>query len=101
MAIAIRVSVSARAAVAEQERECATCPFVALAELLRDECRAYWFIEDALWEQKEREWQEWEESEEGQAWRERTIAWLDDPANYGHENYSDIFKDVYGYRPRW
>lgn len=27
------------------------------------------------------------------------VAWLHDPANYDDINYSDIFKDVYGYRP--
>ena len=28
-------------------------------------------------------------------------AWLADPANEDSESYSDIFKDVYGVRPRW
>jgi hypothetical protein len=28
-------------------------------------------------------------------------AWLADPANRYSEEYSDIFKDVYGFRPRW
>ena len=28
-------------------------------------------------------------------------AWLADPANRHDECYSDIFKDVYGVRPRW
>lgn len=27
-------------------------------------------------------------------------AWLADPANYDDELYSDIYKDVYGVRPR-
>ena len=27
--------------------------------------------------------------------------WLADPANRYSEEYSDIFKDVYGVRPRW
>ena len=27
--------------------------------------------------------------------------WLADPANRYSEEYSDIFKDVYGFRPRW
>ena len=27
--------------------------------------------------------------------------WLADPANRHDECYSDIFKDVYGFRPRW
>lgn len=28
-------------------------------------------------------------------------AWLVDPANRYSEEYSDIYKDVYGVRPRW
>ncbi|MBQ5475982.1 MAG: hypothetical protein IIT65_15220 [Lachnospiraceae bacterium] len=28
------------------------------------------------------------------------LAWLADPANKSDPNYSDIFKDAYGYRPR-
>lgn len=28
-------------------------------------------------------------------------AWLADPANRYSEEYSDIYKDVYGVRPRW
>ena len=27
--------------------------------------------------------------------------WLADPANWHDECYSDIYKDVYGVRPRW
>ena len=27
--------------------------------------------------------------------------WLADPANWDSEIYSDIYKDVYGVRPRW
>jgi hypothetical protein len=27
--------------------------------------------------------------------------WLADPANRYSEEYSDIYKDVYGVRPRW
>ena len=27
--------------------------------------------------------------------------WLADPKNRGSEIYSDIYKDVYGVRPRW
>lgn len=27
--------------------------------------------------------------------------WLADPANRHDECYSDIYKDVYGFRPRW
>jgi hypothetical protein len=28
-------------------------------------------------------------------------AWLADPANRQDPSYSDIFKDVHGFRPRW
>lgn len=28
------------------------------------------------------------------------LAWLADPANKADPNYSDIFKDAYGHRPR-
>ena len=28
-------------------------------------------------------------------------AWLADPANRYSEEYSDIYKDVHGFRPRW
>ena len=31
----------------------------------------------------------------------RLAAWLADPANWNDECYSDIYKDVYGVRPRW
>lgn len=31
----------------------------------------------------------------------RILAWLTDPANRYSEEYSDIYKDVYGVRPRW
>lgn len=33
------------------------------------------------------------------SWREEALDWLSDPANYDDENYSDIFKDVFGSRP--
>lgn len=29
------------------------------------------------------------------------MEWLRDPANWDSEIYSDIYKDVYGVRPRW
>jgi len=32
---------------------------------------------------------------------ESNMAWLADPANWGSEIYSDIYKDTYGFRPRW
>lgn len=31
----------------------------------------------------------------------RNMEWLEDPANHDSEIYSDIYKDVYGVRPRW
>ena len=31
----------------------------------------------------------------------RILAWLADPVNRYSEEYSDIYKDVYGVRPRW
>lgn len=31
----------------------------------------------------------------------QNLAWLADPANRNSEIYSDIYKDVYGVRPRW
>ena len=34
-------------------------------------------------------------------WLENSLAWLADPANRYSEEYSDIYKDVYGVRPRW
>ena len=33
--------------------------------------------------------------------RAKLAAWLADPANWHDECYSDIYKDVYGVRPRW
>lgn len=29
------------------------------------------------------------------------VDWLANPVNWQDENYSDIFKDVYGFRPHW
>lgn len=31
----------------------------------------------------------------------KTLEWLADPANWNDPNWSDIFKDVHGYRPRF
>lgn len=31
----------------------------------------------------------------------QNLEWLADPANRNSEIYSDIYKDVYGVRPRW
>ena len=33
-------------------------------------------------------------------WRRKAIAWLD-AHSIGDPDFSDIFKDVYGVRPRW
>lgn len=32
---------------------------------------------------------------------QQNLQWLADPANRNSEIYSDIYKDVYGVRPRW
>lgn len=31
----------------------------------------------------------------------KLLRWLADPANYSDPLYSDIYKDVHGFRPRW
>lgn len=46
------------------------------------------------------------EAAEAEAAREdeilrQNLEWLADPANRDSEIYSDIYKDVYGVRPRW
>lgn len=43
---------------------------------------------------------------EDEQWRNsdsyaRTLAWLEDPANWDDPCYSDIYKDVHGFRPRF
>lgn len=40
------------------------------------------------------EW-EWDNSKE----RRSLMEWLRNPANFDDVNYSDIYKDVYGFRP--
>lgn len=35
------------------------------------------------------------------AWERETIAWLATPEAMECPDYSDIFKEVYGIRPRW
>lgn len=42
---------------------------------------------------------EQEHAEEIRAWEDWAEEWLADPANYDDENYSDIYKDLYGFRP--
>lgn len=37
---------------------------------------------------------------EEEAWERETFAWLNDPRNRNDVNYSDIYKDLYGVRPR-
>ena len=49
----------------------------------------YWFMRDYEEEQ-------WRNSEAYQ----NALEWLADPTNRSDENYSDIYKDVYGFRPR-
>lgn len=44
--------------------------------------------------------QEAEEAASNDLLREQ-MEWLADPANRDSEIYSDIYKDVYGVRPRW
>lgn len=39
--------------------------------------------------------------EEERKWEEDTAAWLADPANRDSDIYSDVFKDLYGFRPRF
>jgi hypothetical protein len=36
---------------------------------------------------------------EEEKWEKETEAWLHDPANFDAEEYSDIYKDLYGVRP--
>ena len=31
----------------------------------------------------------------------KLLRWLANPANRAHPLYSDIYKDVHGFRPRW
>lgn len=42
-----------------------------------------------------------EEYKADEEWRSETIAWLATPEAKEDVNYSDIFKEVYGVRPRW
>lgn len=37
---------------------------------------------------------------EQEQWERETMAWLCDPRNRDDVNYSDIYKDLYGVRPR-
>lgn len=84
------VSVSARAIAREWEEEFAPeREYYTLAERkVRWDRRAE---EEARWAEQRARWEEQ---------LPRLYAWLNDPANYGDINYSDIYKDVYGYRPR-
>ena len=34
-------------------------------------------------------------------WEQETFLWLQDPKNRDSEIYSDVFKDFYGFRPRF
>ena len=61
--------------------------FYADAEMEAEHDR--FMVEDYQWEQEHPDWED------------KTIAWLSDPANYEDENYSDIYKEVYGVRPHW
>lgn len=62
---------------------------IIIAQLEEAERRAhYWDYENAY-------------DPEYEAWEAETIAWLRDPKNFDDINYSDIFKELYGVRPRW
>lgn len=54
------------------------------------------FSSDEYWFMRDYEEEQWRNSD---AYAE-SVAWLHDPANYDSEIYSDVFKDVYGFRPR-
>lgn len=85
------IAVSARAIAREWEEEFAPeREYYTLAERkVRWDRRAEEERQEALWEARQAEWEEW------------ASAWLADPANRGSENYSDIYKEMYGVRPRW
>ena len=84
------VSVSARTIAREWEEEFAPeREYYTLAERkVRWDRREEDERREAEWEAKQAEWDAW-------AW-----AWLSDPANYDDESYSDIYKDLFGFRPR-
>lgn len=56
----------------------------------------YNLTSDEFWFMESYEDEQWRNSEDYQ----ELLEWLADPANRSSENYSDIFKDVYGVRPR-
>lgn len=61
------------------------------------------FMEESVYEALKYEL-ELETSEEQKArmeWEREMILWLATPEAKEDVNYSDIFKDVYGFRPRW
>ena len=41
-----------------------------------------------------------EVKKEEREWEDETFRWLNDPVNHDHPDYSDIYKDFYGCRPR-
>lgn len=119
---------SARSAVAEYMLECAqeserfdviACAFVEIHERELEAERAERYAEikakyDAA--RADRNVYEWDvltseeywfmRDYEDEQWRNsdayaKTLAWLDDPANWDDPEFSDIYKDVYGYRPRF
>lgn len=63
------------------------------ARLFDTEC----ITSDEYWFMRDYEEEQWQNSDA----YAKAVEWLADPANREHENYSDIHKDVYGFRPRW
>ena len=112
---------SARFAVVEYLEECAqererveiiACAFVEINEREREAERAARYaaikakrnaegINSLTYEEfsfmYDYEEEQWRNSEE----YAKTVAWLHTPEAKEDINYSDIYKDVYGFRPRW
>lgn len=57
-----------------------------------------WNIIYSMLMKAEREYEQEFEKSESYA---KSVEWLADPANRNNECYSDIYKDIYGHRPRW
>lgn len=106
MAIFNFVSTSARLVVAEYMEELA-CEHINLdikvvPEWKYETIKARYLAGEELTSEEfffmyDYEEEQWRNSE---AYAE-AVEWLADPANRNDESYSDIYKDVYGHRPRW
>lgn len=61
------------------------------------------FVEESAFESLkwELDLESLEELEARRQWESEMISWLATPEAKEDVNYSDIFKDVYGVRPRW